>query len=94
MSETEFDGETLADLVNTDAEAEPVVPVVDDDFESIVLARLDRIEATQDGLREGVNTIGAMMNQVAEAFDQIMQKVNQGGIAGLLGGIMGGKKND
>jgi hypothetical protein len=55
--------------------------------------RLDRIEGDIAGLKEGVNTIGVMMNSVAEAFDTIMQKVNEGGIGALLGGFMGGKKN-
>lgn len=56
--------------------------------------RLERIENTQNALKEGVNLIGGMMNQVAEAFDQIMQKVQTGGIGALLGGMMGGQKND
>lgn len=59
-----------------------------------ILDRLDRIEKTQEGLRDGVNTIGEMMNSVAQAFDQIMTKVNNGGIAGLLGGLMGRGGND
>lgn len=58
-----------------------------------VLTRLEIIEADIAGLKDGVNTIGVMMNQVAEAFDQVMQKVNEGGLGALLGGIMGGKKN-
>lgn len=62
--------------------------------------RLDAIEAAtiaikmaQNAQRDGINTIGEMMNSVASAFDQIMQKVNQGGIGALLGGMMGGKNN-
>lgn len=55
--------------------------------------RLDRIEKTVEGLRDGVNTIGSMMNGVAEAFDQIMGQVQKGGIGALLGGFMGGNKN-
>lgn len=54
--------------------------------------RLIRIEAKLERLTEGVNTIGGMMNGVAKAFDDIMTKINEGGIAGLLGGMMGGKK--
>lgn len=62
--------------------------------------RLDAIEAdtiaikmAQNAQRDGINTIGEMMNSVASAFDQIMLKVNQGGIGALLGGMMGGKNN-
>lgn len=55
--------------------------------------RLHRMEQTLEGLKGGVNTIGTMMNNVAEAFDQVVQKVNQGGIGALLGGFMGGNKN-
>lgn len=55
--------------------------------------RLTVIEETITGLRDGVNVIGEMMNSVAEMFDQMVTKVNQGGIAGLLGGLMGGNKN-
>jgi hypothetical protein len=62
------------------------------EFEQIKL-RLENIEGDIAGLKEGVNTIGVMMNSVAEAFDTIMQKVNEGGIGALLGGFMGGKKN-
>jgi hypothetical protein len=62
------------------------------EFEELKL-RLDNIEGDIAGLKEGVNTIGVMMNSVAEAFDTIMQKVNEGGIGALLGGFMGGKKN-
>ena len=56
-----------------------------------VIERLERIEQSIEGLKTGVNTIGQMMNSVAEAFDGIMQKVNQGGIGALLGNLMGGK---
>lgn len=55
--------------------------------------RLSRMEEKQAALADGVNTIGAMMNQVADAFGQIMEQVNKGGIGALLGGMMGGKKN-
>jgi hypothetical protein len=59
------------------------------------LARVvKRVEGTQAALKDGVNTIGVMMNNVAEAFGQIMTEVQKGGIAGLLGSMMGGKKND
>lgn len=58
-----------------------------------ILERLDSIEATLDGVRNGVNTIGGMMNAVAEQFDQMMQKVNSGGLGAILGGLMGGNKN-
>jgi hypothetical protein len=47
-----------------------------------------------DALTEGVNTIGTMMNQVADAFGQIMAQVQKGGLGAILGGVMGGKKND
>lgn len=56
-----------------------------------VIERLECIEQSIEGLKTGVNTIGQMMNSVAEAFDGIMQKVNQGGIGALLGNLMGGK---
>jgi len=55
--------------------------------------KIDAQGKTVDGLRDGVNTIGEMMNSVAETFDQIMQKIQQGGITSLLGGLMGGKNN-
>lgn len=77
-------------------EATPAAPVpaeTSQTFEEAVLSRLSAIEATQEGLRAGVNTIGAMMNDVANAFGQIMEQVNKGGIGALLGGMMGGKKN-
>ena len=51
--------------------------------------RLDEIEAKLDALAVGVNTIGEMMNTVADGFEQTMEKVNQGGIGALLGGLMG-----
>jgi hypothetical protein len=66
----------------------------------LILARLDSIstrltaiESTQDALKEGTNTIGAMMNGVSEAFANIMEQIQKGGIGSLLGGMMG-KKND
>lgn len=59
---------------------------------SDVNQRLDRIEKTLDGLRDGVNTIGQMMNQVVDAFGQIMTQVQNGGLGSLLGTMMG-KKN-
>lgn len=59
-----------------------------------IVKRVDSIEKTQEALRDGVNTIGEMMNSVAQAFDQIMAKVNSGGIAGLLGNFMGRTGND
>lgn len=55
--------------------------------------RLERIEKTQNALKDGVNMIGDMMNGVAAAFDQIMQKVQSGGVGALLSGFMGGKNN-
>lgn len=55
--------------------------------------RLERIELTVDALKEGVNTIGEMMNQVATVFDDLAGKVKSGGISALLGGFMGGNKN-
>lgn len=57
--------------------------------------RLAVIESKIDALTEGVNLIGTMMNQVADVFDQTVQKLNQpGGLSGILGGLMGGKRND
>jgi|SRR5882672_648689 len=65
-----------------------------------ILERLESIEfsmgqhtETLDALKVGINTIGEMMNGVAGAFDQIMAEVQKGGVAGLLGTLMGGKKN-
>ena len=55
--------------------------------------RLKRVEETLDGLREGVNTIGLMMNQVTDAFGQIMTQMQSGGLPALLGKMMGGNKN-
>ena len=76
------------DVEDNERKFESVTP-----FQAEVLRRLEAIESTQDNLKDGVNTIGGMMNSVAEAFDNIMQKVNEGGIGALLGGMMGGKKN-
>lgn len=56
--------------------------------------KLDKIDQTQQGLKTGVNTIGEMMNGVAQVFDDLMKKVQQGGIGSLLGGFMGGKRED
>jgi hypothetical protein len=56
-------------------------------------SRLAVIELTQEALKEGTNTIGTMMNGVSEAFANIMEQIQKGGIGGLLGGMMG-KKND
>lgn len=80
--------------------------VGEDDDESVqedapdVLARLNAIEAAQklqgellDKLVEGVNNIGGMMNEVADAFGQVMDQVSKGGIGALLGGMMGKKNN-
>lgn len=65
-----------------------------------ILTRLNAIEAAQmaqgkvlEGIRDGVNTIGGMMNDVADAFGQIMDQVSKGGIGALLGGMMGKKNN-
>ena len=55
--------------------------------------KLDALTGTTDGVRTGVNTIGEMMNSIADAVGQVMQKVNQGGIGALLGGMMGGKND-
>lgn len=76
-------------------QAHVVTDAVTDEAEilSDMNLRLERIEKTVESLREGVNTIGVMMNNVAGAFDNIMQTVNKGGLGALLGGIMGGKKN-
>ncbi len=86
------DGELLFD----DDDFEPVTP-----FQAEVLRRLDSLRGaiaeqanTQTELKNGVNTIGTMMNGVADAFGQIMTQVQKGGIASLLGSMMGGKKND
>lgn len=66
-----------------------------------LFAVLHRLETKVDeqatklaALTEGVNTIGEMMNSVAEVFDQMMKKIQSGGIAGVLGGLMGGKNGD
>lgn len=58
-----------------------------------ILAAQEVQAAVTEGIRVGVNTIGTMMNEVAEAFGKIMEEIQKGGIAGLLGGMMGGKKN-
>lgn len=54
---------------------------------------LDDHAQTLEALKTGVNTIGEMMNGVAQAFDQIMTEIQKGGVAGLLGTLMGGKKS-
>lgn len=65
-----------------------------------IVSRLNAIEAAQmvqgellNKLVEGVNNIGGMMNEVADAFGQIMEQVSKGGIGALLGGMMGKKNN-
>lgn len=64
-----------------------------------IIARLNVLQEAQlvqaktlEALTNGVNTIGEMMNSVAGAFDQIMEQVQKGGLASLLGGMMGSKK--
>lgn len=54
--------------------------------------KVDTLTGTTDGVRTGVNTIGEMMNGIADAVGQVMQKVQTEGLAGLVGGLMGGKK--
>jgi hypothetical protein len=61
-------------------------------FDADLLVRIERIEEKLNGLTDGVNTIGEMMNGVADAFAQIMAQVQKGGIGGLIG-MMGGKSN-
>lgn len=56
--------------------------------------RLISMEATLEAIKGGVNVIGEMMNQVAIVFDGLAEKVKQGGVGALLGGLMGGKKID
>lgn len=105
-SNTDYFGNSLVTDQVTTPEAYVVNDAVTD--EAMILSdmnlRLERIEKTVESkflvvnekleaLISGVNTIGGMMNQVAEAFDNIMQTVNKGGIGALLGGFMGGKKN-
>jgi hypothetical protein len=65
-----------------------------DGSDADIIARIDHMAADILALKEGVNTIGAMMNGVADAVGQVMAQVQKGGIASLLGGLMGGKKND
>jgi len=67
---------------------------------TLILNRVNNLEALYANisddiaaLKVGINTIGEMMNGVAGAFDQIMAEVQKGGVAGLLGTLMGGKKN-
>lgn len=86
--EPEHDSPEEIDIIG-DEEGRPHPP----DSLLIMEERLAAIEETIAGLRDGVNVIGEMMNSVAEMFDQMVTKVNQGGIAGLLGGLMGGNKN-
>lgn len=73
--------------------------VVDKDL-TMIVDRLSKLEALHNNiandtaaLKDGVNTIGEMMNGVAQAFDQIMTEIQKGGVAGLLGTLMGGKKS-
>jgi len=90
-----------------ESQVQPSVSMDDDDVTEIqaqdydlfeVLHRIenkvDKQGETLSALTAGVNTIGEMMNSVAELFDQMMKKVQSGGIAGLLGGMMGGKNGD
>lgn len=58
-----------------------------------VYDRLEALEHTVDGMREGINTIGQMMNAVGDMFSDMVNKVNQGGIGALVGNLIG-KKND
>lgn len=86
MSDTETD-------VIPDSEVEEAADTVAEPTPAELNARLLRMEATLDSLREGVNTIGEMMNQVATVFDDLADKVKSGGIGALIGGFMGGNKN-
>src|SRR5882757_259000 len=84
--EEEFDdSETITLILNRVNNLEALYANIADDMAK----QADTLEA----LKAGVNTIGEMMNGVAQAFDQIMSEVQKGGVAGLLGTIMGGKKN-
>jgi len=71
-----------------------VAPVYDQLENQNLNERLKRIEERLDAVAGVDNTIGGMMNQVADTFAQIMEQVQKGGIGSLLGGMMGGKKND
>lgn len=89
------DLQTQLDNEDDEVQAYTVSDYITD--ESAILSdmnlRLERIEKTVNGLRDGVNTIGQMMNGVADAFGQVMEQVQKGGIGALLGGMMGGNKN-
>lgn len=92
----------------SDEMAEPEYPgfVPETDFQREVLSHLDflhhRIEFAVlqqsyirddiNALKNGVNTIGAMMNSVSDAFGQISSQIQQGGIGSLLG-MIGAKKD-
>jgi hypothetical protein len=65
----------------------------DVEWDDPVQLRLDAMDIKLAALTEGVNTIGAMMNEVASTFATLMQKLQRDGIGGLLGGMMGGKNN-
>lgn len=83
-------------LMSVESEAVTVTQPITDEAEilSDMNLRLERIEQTVDSLRTGVNTIGGMMNSVVDMFQQITQQIQGGGLSSLIGGLMGGKKND
>lgn len=83
-----FDAEEPVPYTVTDYGADDSARLLSD-----INLRLERIEHTVNGLKDGVNTIGEMMNQVADMFSDMVNKVNSGGIGALLGNLMGGNKN-
>lgn len=95
MSEPTLTDDLLGDPMGLTTEPDETTvfePPADTDGRTLY-DRLSAIEKRLDSLSQGVNTIGGMMNNVAESFDQIMQQVQKGGIGALLGGMMGGKKD-
>jgi hypothetical protein len=100
-AEITFIGLTDQEVNDPDNPDEPVGVLTDTEYHDLVLNRLELMSDIQsaqnnriDALANGVNTIGQMMNEVANAFGQIMEQIQKGGIGGLLGSVMGGKKND
>ncbi len=56
-------------------------------------ARLNSFETTLNALKDGVNTIGQMANDMVQSVSAVVAQVQQGGLGSLLSGAMKGKKD-
>lgn len=62
-----------------------------DDKLVILKDSVDKIHATQESLKTGVNSIGEMMNWVTQTVQGMAQQVQSGGLGALMGMMKGGK---